>query len=293
MKKHLIVIGMALVLLIVGCLVQLPKVDAATLGDMNGDNKLNSGDVRYLALHIVGNPLYVILHAEGDVNSDGKINVGDVYYLAKYLVGDPLYDPLYPNHPIILSGIGDDVTSHFNLIAGIAIFDMIHDGDSNFIIWLYNVSSGENEELLVNEIGPYSGSRIVGVYDGFSDVKPGEYVLDVTADGNWEVSIEQPTPSTAPSIPQTFTGSGADVPSPFMLESGNGAVNFEMHHVGSSNFIIWLYHISGDREELLVNEIGNYDGSVLVSMGEYGISTGIHYISIEADGNWQVEISYE
>ncbi len=198
-----------------------------------------------------------------------------------------------PPEPITLSGSGDDVTSSFDLNEGIATFQMTHNGGSNFIIWLYNADTGEKDELLVNEIGSYSGSRIVGVYAGSSDVKPGRYLLDVTAGGSWEVNIEQPTPSTAPSLPQTFIGSGADVPSPFMLESGKGAVKFTMHHTGSSNFIIWIYHASGDKEELLVNEIGNYDGSTLVSVGGWsGASPGIHYISVEADGSWDVSISY-
>jgi PKD repeat protein len=198
-----------------------------------------------------------------------------------------------PPEPITLSGSGDDVTSSFYLNEGIATFYMTHSGGSNFIIWLYNADTSEKEELLVNEIGSYSGTVIVGITTGWSDVSPGRYLFDVTAGGSWQVTIEQPNPSTAPSLPQTFTGSGADVPSPFMLESGMGAVKFKMHHEGSSNFIIWLYHVNGDKEELLVNEIGYYDGSTLVSVGGWtGSSPGIHYIDVEADGNWRIEISY-
>lgn len=197
-----------------------------------------------------------------------------------------------PPEPITLSGYGDDVTSSFNLNEGIAIFESNHNGGSNFAIWVYNADTGEREDLLVNEIGSYYGRKILGVYSGYSDLKPGRYLLEVTAGGSWEVNIEQPSPSTASKLPQSRSGSGADVPEPFYLESGKGAVRFDLEHSGSSNFAIWLYSISGDREELLVNEIGNYDGSVLVSVGGYEASTGIHYISVEADGSWQVEISY-
>jgi hypothetical protein len=65
-------------------------------GDMNGDTSINSADVRYLALHIAGDPAYSILYAEGDVNSDLSINSADVRYLALFLAGDPNYDPLCP-----------------------------------------------------------------------------------------------------------------------------------------------------------------------------------------------------
>jgi hypothetical protein len=65
-------------------------------GDMNDDGLVNSADVRYLALNIVGDPAYDPLYSPGDVNSDGLINSADVRYLALFLVGDPAYTPLYP-----------------------------------------------------------------------------------------------------------------------------------------------------------------------------------------------------
>jgi len=65
-------------------------------GDMNGDGNVNSADVRYLALHLAGNPSYAVLHSDGDVNSDGNVNSADVRYLALYLAGNPAYSPLYP-----------------------------------------------------------------------------------------------------------------------------------------------------------------------------------------------------
>jgi hypothetical protein len=66
------------------------------LGDMNGDCDLNSADVRYLAMHLAGDPLYSLLCNDGDVNGDGRLNSGDVRYLALYLAGNPDYSPLYP-----------------------------------------------------------------------------------------------------------------------------------------------------------------------------------------------------
>lgn len=188
---------------------------------------------------------------------------------------------------ISFTGSGDDVTSSFELDEGIAIFHMTHDGDSNFAIWLYNEDTGEREDLLVNEIGSYSGKTIVGVTTDWGDVEPGSFLLDVDADGKWKITITQPRPSSAPGLPQTFDGKGSDVPSPFSVESGKGAIKFHMTHDGDSNFAIWLYHVDGDREELLVNEIGEYDGSSLESVG-----AGIYYLDIEADGKWEVEVSY-
>jgi hypothetical protein len=193
--------------------------------------------------------------------------------------------------PIILEGIGQQATNSFTLERGISIFHMTHDGHSNFAIWLYDAGTGERVDLLVNEIGTYTGSRIVGVTAELGQASPGEHLLDVTADGNWQVIIEQPRTVTAPKIPQTFSGRGDSVPSPFTLEQGT--VKFEMTHNGNSNFAIWLYDNEGSRVDLLVNEIGAFEGSKIVGVtGLLGqASAGIHYLDITADGNWSVVIT--
>ena len=43
-----------------------------------------------------------------------------------------------------------------------------------------------------------------------------------------------------------------------------GAYQASMSHKGNSNFAIWLYTGSGSRKQLLVNEIGNYQGTVAI-----------------------------
>jgi hypothetical protein len=105
------------------------------------------------------------------------------------------------------------------------------------------------------------------------------------------VTIEQPRPTTAPTAPQTFTGRGHSVPSPFTLH--NGIATFEMTHDGHSNFAIWLYDKDGYRVDLLVNEIGAYSGSKVVGVtGSIGqASPGIHYLDITADGNWTITVT--
>lgn len=60
-------------------------------------------------------------------------------------------------------GTGSEVSAAFVLEEGITIFHMSHDGGKNFIIWLYEAGTGEQVALLVNEIGSFSGSMIVGV----------------------------------------------------------------------------------------------------------------------------------
>lgn len=85
--------------------------------------------------------------------------------------------------PIRLSGRGQQASSQFHLNQGLTVFKMTHDGRSNFNITLLD-SQGQRVDLLVNEIGSFDGSKAVGIS------QPGTYILDISADGNWTVTIQ-------------------------------------------------------------------------------------------------------
>jgi hypothetical protein len=73
-------------------------------------------------------------------------------------------------------GRGGDIVDASRL-AG-AVVRLTHDGDSNFVIWIYD-DDGERIDLLVNEIGEYAGTHRV----------PNDAAwFDVSADGNWTVT---------------------------------------------------------------------------------------------------------
>jgi autonomous glycyl radical cofactor GrcA len=179
--------------------------------------------------------------------------------------------------PIALSGTGQKATSKFSLEKGLSIFRMTHDGDSNFAVWLLD-DEGDKVELLVNEIGEFDGSKAVGIK------KQGDYIFDIGADGRWTITIEQPRPSSAPSVPKTLKGKGQQASEVFSLDKG--LARFEMTHDGDSNFAVWLLDDEGDKVELLVNEIGEFDGSKAVSISK----GGIYLLDISADGNWGIAI---
>ncbi len=72
-----------------------------------------------------------------------------------------------------VTGVGDDVVLYFD---GAGPATLTHDGPSNFAVWLY----GDSTELIVNEIGAYTGTvRWIA----------GPLVAAVTADGNWSVTV--------------------------------------------------------------------------------------------------------
>ncbi len=94
--------------------------------------------------------------------------------------------PTATPEPLRTSGRGDSVVS-CTMNPGRKVFTMTHDGTSNFAIWLYDDADGA--ELLVNEIGRYSGSTTVKFGSGILDLAPGPCTLEISADGNWSIEI--------------------------------------------------------------------------------------------------------
>jgi hypothetical protein len=88
-----------------------------------------------------------------------------------------------PFTPIILSGKGQKATDLFYLPQGLVRFELTHDGESNFGVWLMD-DQGHKKELLVNEIGTFVGSKAVRID------KSGQFLLDIGADGNWKITIK-------------------------------------------------------------------------------------------------------
>lgn len=85
--------------------------------------------------------------------------------------------------PKVFVGKSNDVSEFFYLNKGLTRFELKHGGTSNFIVHLLD-SQGDIIEFMVNEIGSFDGSKALGIK------KSGIYLLDITADGDWEISVE-------------------------------------------------------------------------------------------------------
>lgn len=191
-----------------------------------------------------------------------------------------LVPPMPPQtpEPLRFTGHGQQVSETFMLTEGLVIFRMTHDGSSNFAVVLLD-DKGKWIELLVNKIGKFDGAKAVGIK------RAGKYLLDIQADGNWTISVEQPSaPANAPTPPLTFTGRGQQISPMFRL--ADSLVTFHMTHDGSSNFAIVLLDDKGGWVELLVNKIGDFDGAKAVGIRR----AGVYLLNITADGNWVVTI---
>ena len=79
------------------------------------------------------------------------------------------------------SGKGDDIRAFSVTGGGGFVISGTNSGDSNFIVHITD-SSGDIEEFVFNEIGPYSGKKII-------HLDAGSHYLDVTAEGSWTITI--------------------------------------------------------------------------------------------------------
>lgn len=196
--------------------------------------------------------------------------------------------------PIRLKGQGDDVSPKFTIEEGIFILGAKHDGTSNFAIKLLN-EGGDMVDLLVNEIGAYDGSMAIGVRkDNIIGARPGTHVLDITADGSWIIVMGhmEPTSDFTKQLPVTFQSKFDGTSQFFMLQGG--LATFSMTHDGQSNFVVKLLADDGRLAELLVNEIGPYNGKKVIGVKKgnlIGARPGMHILSVTADGNWSISVS--
>lgn len=77
-----------------------------------------------------------------------------------------------------LAGSGDDVAIIDPATSGLKTATLTHQGDGNFAIFAY----GPNTDLIVNEVGVYSGEVVLG---------DGTFLLEITANGPWTISPPQ------------------------------------------------------------------------------------------------------
>ena len=180
--------------------------------------------------------------------------------------------------PIVLRGSGAKVET-VNLVADSpAVVASVHRGSSNFVLEL--IAPG-TQELLVNEIGNYSGEV------AFANAAASQYRLRVQADGPWTVAITQPVPTpSAKPVPGTFSGRGPKVTKIRATDDLQPIVTSQ--HGGQSNFVVYLIGY-GDTsgQELVVNEIGNYSGETVVT----NMPSGNYLLAVQADGPWTVQFS--
>lgn len=178
--------------------------------------------------------------------------------------------------PVEFSGTGQRVTDSIPIQGGFTAFHLTHTGQSNFIIELQDASTAEMRELLANEIGSWQGNIATGL-------AAGEYLLDVTADGNWTAEIRQPRPGEADAhqLPIEVADAYPNYAGPIYFPGGTRIL---ASYAGESNFIVQLLNAQGELVDLAFNEIGAFEGETTFAGEGYG------WLQVKATGDWMVTL---
>lgn len=163
------------------------------------------------------------------------------------------------------TGSGDEVV---DLPEGAesGIITASHDGSAAFILNMLDDNNEVTFDAMITTIGSYEGSQAFGLHSmGNEPTK-----IEVTADGNWEITIAHL--STAPVLELPVDGDG-DAVFQYETDAAEWAVTFD----GDGAFTVNL----SDDAFGGVLEMGPYEGTVAVSAG-----SGV--LSISGDGAWTI-----
>jgi hypothetical protein len=164
----------------------------------------------------------------------------------------------------------------FKAGGGLTIFTLKHTGRANFVV---QYGSGENNNLLVNEIGNYEGSKAVGL-------PVGDYTLDIATRGQWSVKIDQSVPTEAPLPPKKLKGDRAAASEFFSLKAG--PAKFRLTYKGAGLFAPQLINAAdGTVVTLLANELSDFTGDKTVEI----FADGIYVVDVTASGPWTIDVS--
>ena len=95
---------------------------------------------------------------------------------------------------------------------------------------------------------------------------------------------ETAAPTTKATV-QRFSGQGQEATRVFRLN--RGLARFSLAHTGDRNFIVWLLDSRGDEVDLLVNEIGPFNGSAALGIEQ----AGQYLLTVDADGAWEIVVT--
>ena len=174
--------------------------------------------------------------------------------------------------PIHLEGSGSAVPRFTIPESAPGLAQIAASGSGNFVVWSVSADGAQND-LLVNVIGTYAGTILFDETDGIHST-----AFQVEADGPWTIDIRPIASAFKWDGSQALAGRGDDVAT--LEPRSSGLQTVTINHSGSSNFVVYAYS-SGAGASLLVNEIGQYSGEVVLPDGTF-------FIEINADGNWSV-----
>ncbi|KDE57942.1 polysaccharide deacetylase [Halostagnicola sp. A56] len=172
-------------------------------------------------------------------------------------------------------GSGSGQTGEFELAGSGVECRFSHEGSGDFTVEGTAIEGDLAHELVVDTTGSGSGKS-------FTFADEGTYQLDVQADGEWSIELDQPevTSSDLTSLPVEQSGTGSSFVGP--LESEDD-ISLVVSHEGDGTFLVDGFDSSGSREQV-VNKTGQFEGSRSYAVGN------ATWFNVEATGDWELLI---
>ena len=166
-------------------------------------------------------------------------------------------------------GKGNDVVDIPDGITD-AIMTIDYTGGKLFQLNSIDKNNTSNYQISASSFGNLKSSELVTIEDKYMGTADR---LNISAEGAWTITLE----AVATAKPFQESGKGDT-----LMQYMGQANTYEFTHDGKSNFIVHQLSDSVAYPDLLVNEIGKWDGKA-------DLAQGPSLVTIQADGNWSMK----
>lgn len=190
-----------------------------------------------------------------------------------------------PDLPVRVNGSGTDVSEAVTLEAGVLLAQITHTGTGTFAVTLLN-AAGESVVELADSTGPWVGSRAVVLPE------TGEYVAEVTADGDWQIELDARDPATSIISELPFEQTGAGSQAVYFVRVAPGERTLAAVHDGLTGFSVTVISSDGSFVDEVMASSGVVDTveTFTVPALAEGDTDTFLLVDIRASGNWTIRI---
>ena len=179
------------------------------------------------------------------------------------------------SHSFEGSGAGE--TGAFDLEDSVVTAAFDHAGDGAFEVRLRPQDGDIENETLIRTEGDAG--------DAIARVGAGTYRLEVQADGDWQVDLEQPeiNADDLQDLPTNAEGDGPAAIGPLWTEDN---VRLDIRYDGDGDFVVDGYGADGSWEQI-ANLSGEFSGG-----RSYGAG-GVVWLNVQASGPWSIDVAHQ
>lgn len=182
-------------------------------------------------------------------------------------------------------GKGNGYTDGFKLDAAPVFVSAKHNGVEPLKLRFMSSETRDSDELPRNafyDSSPFDGRFV------WEEAQKDEYIINVTADGEWNLLISQGVPK-AEEVPLSMVGRDFEVFGPF---EEDGFLSLEYQYYGETWFEVNTVNEDGEREsELFETNYLHNDIKGEIVEGSVAFSSNVPYVAIESYGEWQVNLT--